>query len=71
MISTGHNVSVKECGLILMSEKSYLGASTDGHVCDSTRSGKGILEITRPFQLNGERVTRLSPLEIANKFGND
>ena len=71
MKSIGHNVSVTECGLTLMSEKSYLGASTDGHVCDSTRSGKGILEIKCPFQIKGERVTLLSPLEIANKFGSD
>ena len=71
MKSVGHNVSVKECGLTLMSEKSYLGTSTDGHVCGSTSSGKGILEIKCPFQMKGERVIRLSPLEIADKFGND
>ena len=71
MKSIGHNVTVQESGLTLMLGKSYLGASTDGHVCDLNSTGKGILEIKCPFQIQGERITHLSPYEILEKFGND
>ena len=71
MYATWNPLAIQESGLTLMLGKSYLGASTDGHICDLNSIGKGILEIKCPFQIQGEWITHLSPREIVEKFGND
>lgn len=45
------NVMVNECGLFVLLEMIYLGATPDGIVYDSTSSSEGILEIKCPYRI--------------------
>ncbi|XP_062580353.1 uncharacterized protein LOC134242281 [Saccostrea cucullata] len=45
------NVIVNECGLFVLLEMIYLGATPDGIVYDSTSSSEGVLEIKCPYRI--------------------
>ena len=46
MKARGHHVVVKECGLSLLANRAYLGASSDGRVYDPVSTPQnGVLEI--------------------------
>lgn len=69
--TVGEDMVVTSCGLHLMAEKSYLGASPDGLVlCRSVDTlCNGCLEIKCPYSINGFVTVELSPQRIAEKFG--
>ena len=58
----GFCVSVQKCGLTLMEDACYLGASCDGFVIDGTQ--RGILESKCPTQLDKVDVSHVKPLDI-------
>ena len=70
MKNSGRNVQVRECGLHLDREHSYLGASSDGRVVDSSLENDraGCLEIKCPFSVNCQSVVEMTPADIAKKF---
>ena len=56
------STTVTKTGLTLCSSHSFLGASSDGRVTDST--GEGILEIKCPYSLKGNRNSHIYTLYI-------
>ena len=66
----GHDIKVEECGLHLLPECSFLGASSDGTVIDSSLDDLccGCLEIKCPFSCNNRPVMDISPKEIVRQF---
>ena len=67
----GETMVVTPCGLHLISEKSYLGASSDGHIlCTNVDTlCRGCLEIKCPYSIDKQVTVELSPDDIASKFG--
>ena len=69
MNKTGHQgISVTPSGLSLYQQFSFLGASADGYILDPAEEDLGILEIKCPFSINNKDVTRISPIEIAERY---
>ena len=69
MNKTGHQgISVTPSGLSLHQQFSFLGASADGYILDPAEEDLGILEIKCPFSINNKDVTRISPIEIAERY---
>ena len=68
----GETMVVTPCGLHLIAEKSYLGATSDGHIlCTSVDTLRhGCLEIKCPYSIDKQITVELSPDHIADKFGN-
>ena len=62
---------MKKCGLHLLPDKSYLGASSDGLVtCASVDTNcHGCLEIKCPYSIDKVVTIEMSPMEIADRFG--
>ncbi|XP_062602321.1 uncharacterized protein LOC134264039, partial [Saccostrea cucullata] len=58
------DVVVEETGLTLCASHSFLGASSDGKVCDAGE--EGVLEIKCPFSLKGKPVNKMEIQEIVN-----
>ena len=71
MQDNGHSgIVVKDCGLSLLAERSYLGASSDGRVYDPTSPHpSGVLEIKCPYSIHGELLIKCSIPEIVKKYG--
>ena len=66
----GHQVVVKESGLTLLADKSYLGASSDGRVYDPNCSlPSGVLEIKCPYSIDGTSITTERVSDIARTHG--
>ena len=58
MAEIGRPVHVQECGLVLHTRLSYLGASPDGMVFDSSAKPRfGLLEVKCPYQPFVDRLT--------------
>jgi len=62
---------VKKCGLHFLPDKSYLGASSDGLVtCTNADTNcQGCLEIESPYSTDKVVTVEMSPMEIADRFG--
>ena len=69
----GESMVVTPCGLHLIAEKIYLGATSDGHIlCTSVDTlCHGCLEIKCPYSIDKQITVELSPDDIAVKFGNN
>ena len=70
-LSVGESTVITFCGLHLMADKSYLGASPDGLVmCTSVDTFcNSYLEIKCPYNIDRSVTIELSPRCIAEKFG--
>ena len=62
-------MEVEASGLHLMSDRSFIGASSDGKVpCRNVDTcSRGCLEIKCPYSINGQVTVSMNPMEIANK----
>ena len=71
--AVGEIMQVTCCGLHLMPEKSYLGASSDGKVfCTSVDTCcTGCIEIKCPYSIEKSITIELSLDDIAREFGNN
>ena len=69
--TVGEVMQVTCCGLHLMPERSFLGATSDGKVvCTSVdTSCTGCLEIKCPYSIENTVTIELSPDDIAREFG--
>ena len=69
--AVGEIMQVTCCGLHLMPEKSYLGASSDGKVfCTSVDTCcNGCIEIKCPYSIEKSITIELTPDDIAREFG--
>jgi len=69
--AAGETMVVKESGLHLIPDKAYLGASSDGLVtCTSVDlCCQGCLEIKCPYSIDKVITVEMSPMEIAERFG--
>ena len=67
----GEIMHVRDSGLTLLEEKSFLGASSDGIVtcANADLNVVGCLEVKCAFSVDGKSVVNLTPNEIADKFG--
>ena len=67
MLAKGHDLNYQDSGLHLYPPATFLGASTDGIIVDSTLEdcSMGCLEIKCPFSIGGTSVLDLTPAEIA------
>jgi len=70
MNTHGHQIVVEECGLHLHPDYSYLGASSDGKVVDSSLDTLccGCLEIKCAFSVNNTPVMNMTPEQIAEQY---
>ena len=72
-LRANEEVVVRDSGLHLMEDMSFLGASSDGIVtCPTLRNdlgATGCLEIKCPYSVQNESVVDLPPAEIAGKYG--
>lgn len=58
MKGQGHQV-VKDCGLSLLANRAYLGASSDGRVYDPASTHQsGVLEIKCPYSIDGKLIMK-------------
>ena len=65
-----HQVVVKDCGLSLLASKVYLGASSDGLVCDSASTlQSGILEIKCPYSIDDKLILKERVADIVKTHG--
>ena len=62
----GKRVTVRSCGLHLLSSHSFIGASSDGIVVGEEE--QGCLEVKCPYSIEKEAVYTLAPADIAKKF---
>jgi len=67
----GEVMVVKKCGLHLLPDNSYLGAFSDGLVtCTNVGTNfQGCLEIKCPYSIDKVVTVEMSPMEIADRFG--
>ncbi len=58
LVSEGHEVEVKECGIFISSTHPWLAASPDGIICDKMDSTKirGLLEIKCPYSMKDKNI---------------
>ena len=67
MLAKGHDLSYRDSGLHLYPSATFLGASTDGVILDSTLDdcSMGCSEIKCPFSIGGISALNQTPAEIA------
>ena len=59
MKEQGHQVVVKDCGLSLLANRAYPGASSDGRVYDPASTHQsGVLEIKCPYSIDGKLIIK-------------
>ena len=67
MRAKGHDISYRDSGLHLYPPATFLGASTDGIIVDSSLEdcSMGCLEIKCPFSIGGTSALEQTPAELA------
>jgi len=70
MKGQGHQVVVKDCGLSLLANRAYLGASLDGWVYDPASTlQSGVLEIKCPYSIDGKLIIKERLADIVKTHG--